>query len=242
MAPTIVVRGLWEEFRVLQDRPGSVKEMLSRLPVGRERRSNWALRDVSFEVEPGETVGLIGRNGSGKSTLLRCIAGILPPTRGEVLVGGPISSLIELGAGFHPELTGRENARVTGALFGIPRRKLEAKMEEIVAFAELEEVVDQPVRSYSSGMVVRLAFSLAVSADPEILLIDEVLAVGDQSFQRRCVDRISGMARSGVAVVFVSHQLDLVSSVCSRVLLLDDGSVVSDGSPLDVIAGYERAQ
>lgn len=237
---SVVIEGLWEEFRVAA-RPGSVKELLSRLRPAGGRRSSWALRDVDLNIHAGETLGLIGRNGSGKSTLLRCIAGILPPTKGSVLVSGPISSLIELGAGFHHELSGRENALVTGALFGIRRADLRRRMDEIVAFAELGHVIDQPVRSYSSGMVVRLAFSLAVHAAPSILLIDEVLAVGDEAFQRKCIDKVIAMKGEGMTTVFVSHNLPLVEKLCSRVAMLDSGHLVGEGRPPEMIDLYRSS-
>lgn len=238
----VVVADLHEEFRTVEDRTRSFKEALSRFRIVRGRSSHWALKGVSLTVDRGETVGLIGENGSGKSTLLRCIAGILPPTRGEVLVGGTVSSLIELGAGFHPELTGRENAMVTAALFGMHREELETRFDEIVRFAELEKVIDHPIRSYSTGMYVRLAFSLAVHVEPDILLIDEVLAVGDESFQRRCVKRISDLAASGVTIIFVSHDLDLVRRVCTRCVLLHDGAILADGRSEIVIERYLNTQ
>jgi ABC-type polysaccharide/polyol phosphate transport system ATPase subunit len=193
---------------------------------------------VSFEIQRGETLGLIGENGSGKSTLLRCIAGILPPTTGQVLVSGSISSLIELGAGFHQELTGRENALVSGALFGLTARQLRSQLESIVAFAELEEAIDHPVRSYSSGMYARLAFSLAVHVEPDILLIDELLAVGDEAFQRKCVGRIDELRGAGVTIVFVSHDLPLVKQLCQRSILLHAGEIAADGETSAVIDEY----
>ncbi|MCA1840206.1 MAG: ABC transporter ATP-binding protein, partial [Actinobacteria bacterium] len=222
MRPTaIAIDGLWEEFKILEDRTRSLKEVVSRFRIARSKTSFFALEDVSFTVGKGETVGLLGENGSGKSTLLRCIAGILPPNRGSVLVGGTVSSLIELGAGFHPELTGRENTALSAALFGLPRSKLKERFDSIVDFAEVWDAIDHPIRSYSSGMYVRLAFSLAVHVEPEVLLIDEVLAVGDESFQRKCVARVSELAASGVTIVFVSHDLALVEQVCERSLLLE---------------------
>lgn len=238
MDDAIVVKNLSEEFRTLNDRAGSIKEVMSRLRVGRGHTEFRALSDVSFSVSTGETVGLIGPNGSGKSTLLRCIAGILKPTSGEVLVRGTVSSLIELGAGFHPELTGRENAKVTAALFGLTRADLATRMDDVIAFAELERVVDQPVRSYSSGMYVRLAFSLAVHAEPSILLIDEVLAVGDESFQRKCIAKVQELASAGITVVFVTHDLSLLARICSRTILLREGKLMVDGATSDAVTRY----
>lgn len=238
MTTAVRVRNLWEEFRIVQDRAASFKEVITRFRLSKGKRSVWALKDVSLEIEHGRTVGLIGENGSGKSTLLRCLAGILVPTKGEVLVSGPVSSLIELGAGFHPELTGRENVRLTGALYGFRRKDLERRLREIIDFAELSEVIDQPVRSYSSGMYVRLAFSIAVHVEPEIFLIDEVLAVGDERFQRKCVERIGKLGSEGVTIIFVSHDLTLVERVCSRSLLLHQGELVAEGSTAEVAQRY----
>jgi ABC-type polysaccharide/polyol phosphate transport system ATPase subunit len=236
--PAVVVRNLWEEFRVLEDRASSLKEVVSRFRIARGRKSFWALKDVSFEIAKGETLGLIGENGSGKSTLLRCIAGIMLPTRGEVLVSGPVASLIELGAGFHQELSGRENAMVTGALFGLTRRQLLARFDSIVSFAELEDAIDHPIRTFSSGMYVRLAFSLAVHVEPAILLIDEVLAVGDEAFQRKCIKRVAKMGEAGVTIVFVSHDLPLVRQICRRTLWLHRGEVAVNGETSEVIDRY----
>lgn len=240
MTPTssaVIVEDLWEDFRRVRERIRSLKEVVSRFTVTRGSRF-WALRDVSIEIERGSTVGLIGENGSGKTTLLRCIAGILLPTRGQVLVSGSISSLIELGAGFHPELTGRENLETVGAVFGLTRAQLRRKFDSLVSFAELEKAIDQPVRTYSSGMYVRLAFSLAVHVDPEILLIDEVLAVGDEAFQRKCVRRVAEMGSSGTTVVFVSHDLPLVKQVCSRCVLLHEGTIAGDGETAEILDRY----
>jgi ABC-type polysaccharide/polyol phosphate transport system ATPase subunit len=240
--PAVVVRGLWEQFRLFEDRAGSIKEVVSRFRVARRSTTFWALEDVSFEVARGETIGLIGRNGSGKSTLLRCIAGILPPTRGEALVGGTVSSLIELGAGFHFELTGRENVMLTGALFGLTRQQIREKFDSIVSFGELERSVDQPIRTYSSGMYMRLAFSLAVHVEPDILLIDEVLAVGDEEFQRKCIVRIEELGRKGMTIVFVSHDMELTRRLCPRCILLDSGRIVTDGDTAATIDRYAALQ
>lgn len=237
-SPVLVVRDLWEQYRVLEDRTHSLKEAVSRFRISGERKDFWALQGVNLKIDRGETVGLIGQNGSGKSTLLRCIAGILPPTRGEVLVAGTVSSLIELGAGFHQELTGRENVRLTGALFGLTRKQIDEEFDSIVDFAEIESFIDQPVRAYSSGMYVRLAFSLAVHVAPDILLIDEVLAVGDESFQRKCVRRVSRLRDSGVTIVFVSHDLALVKQVCERTVLLSHGKVEMDSETAAVGKRY----
>ncbi len=216
----------------------SFKEVASRFKIARGRASVWALKNVFLDVEQGETIGLVGPNGSGKSTLLRCLAGIVPPTRGRVLVSGTVSSLIELGAGFHTELTGRENVMVTGALFGMDRKTLKKRFDEIISFAELEQVIDRPVRAYSSGMYMRLAFALAAFVEPDILLIDEVLAVGDEAFQRKCIDRIAELRGQGVTIVFVSHDLALLQRVCRRSVLLHGGQIKADGDTVSVVESY----
>ncbi|MBW3589232.1 MAG: ABC transporter ATP-binding protein [Actinobacteria bacterium] len=236
----VVVEGLIEEFSISEDRALSFKEVISRFRLSRHHKTVRALEDITFSISRQESVGLIGANGSGKSTLLRCIAGILPPTRGNVLVAGSISSLIELGAGFHLELTGRENVLLAGALFGLTRAQLDEKFDAIVDFAEVREEIDQPIRSYSSGMYVRLGFSLAVHVEPNIFLIDEVLAVGDEHFQRKCIRRIGEMNEQGVTIIFVSHDLGLVKKVCRRCILLHEGRLAEDGEPEAVINAYLR--
>lgn len=238
----IKVTDLWERFSIVEERARSLKEVASRFRVVRGRKDVWALKGIDLQVEQGETVGLIGANGSGKSTLLRCIAGILPPTKGEVLIGGTVSSLIELGAGFDPELTGRENAEVTSVLFGVPSKQLQKSFDDIVGFADLEGVIDRPVRSYSSGMYVRLAFSLAIFAQPNILLIDEVLAVGDESFQRKCIQKVAELGDEGTTIVFVSHDLHLVERICSRTIALHQGETIADGTTAETIEAYLRVQ
>jgi lipopolysaccharide transport system ATP-binding protein len=200
----------------------------------------WALRDVSFTVEEGETVGLIGPNGAGKSTALKLISRIIEPTSGSIEVNGTIGALLELGAGFHPELSGRENIYLNGSILGLSRAELRAKEDEIISFAELERFIDMPVKHYSSGMRVRLGFSVAVHMEPEVLLIDEVLAVGDQNFQHKCLDYIMGMKRQGVTICFVSHGLGSVRRLCSRAVWLDEGSVQSAGDVDDVVSAYLR--
>jgi lipopolysaccharide transport system ATP-binding protein len=199
-----------------------------------------ALNDVSFEVEQGESVGLIGSNGSGKSTTLALIAGVLRAQAGKVEVRGRVCPLLELGAGFHPELTGRENILLNGVLLGLTRREVLARMDEIIAFSELESFLDQPIRTYSSGMVARLGFSVAVHLDPEVLLIDEVLAVGDLRFQARCREKLQEFKRRCVTIVLVSHSLSEVRNFCERVLWLKDGKIAADGEPSSVIRQYEE--
>ncbi|HEX2122796.1 MAG TPA: ABC transporter ATP-binding protein, partial [Thermoanaerobaculia bacterium] len=190
-----------------------------------------ALRDVSFAVDKGEAFGVIGRNGSGKSTLLKIITGILKPTSGKIAVNGRIAALIELGAGFHPEITGRENIYINGIMLGLTKREIDQRYDRIVAFSGIADFLDQPVKTYSSGMYVRLGFAVAVHVDPDILLVDEVLAVGDEEFSARCVAKIQEMKYRGVTLVFVTHQLDQVRKICGRALWIDHGEAVAIGDP-----------
>jgi len=198
----------------------------------------WALNDVSFEFKRGHTYGLIGENGCGKSTLLKAIANILRPESGTVTVDGRISALLELGAGFHPDLSGRENIFLNGAILRLPRAEIEARFDDIVAFSELAEFIDMPVKSYSSGMYMRLAFAIAVNVDPDILLIDEVLAVGDASFQRRCFRRIKEYQAAGKTIIFVSHDLNAVKDLCDEAILMDRGKIVATGAPINMVSAY----
>jgi lipopolysaccharide transport system ATP-binding protein len=200
-----------------------------------------AVRDVSFAVDRGEAFGIIGRNGSGKSTLLKLISGILKPTTGSVRVNGRVAALIELGAGFHPEITGRENIYINGIMLGLSRREIEARFDQIVAFSGIPDFIDQPVKTYSSGMYVRLGFAVAVHVDPDILLIDEVLAVGDEEFSAKCVAKIQEMKYRGVTLVFVTHQLDQVRNLCDRALWIDHGEPETIGDPVRVVDAYLQA-
>ena len=200
-----------------------------------------ALRDVSFQVEPAETVGVIGANGSGKSTLLKLLAGIVRPTKGEVLVRGRLAALLELGAGFHPEISGRENIEINGLLLGLTRREIARRFDDIVAFAEIEEFLDAPVKTYSSGMAVRLGFSIAAHSDPEVLLVDEVLAVGDEAFSKRCLEKFSEFERAGKTLLFVSHDLTLVAERCRRALWLDRGRLAADGPAAETVSLYRES-
>jgi lipopolysaccharide transport system ATP-binding protein len=201
-------------------------------------REFWALRDVSFSLEEGEVLGVIGRNGAGKSTLLKLLSRITTPTEGSCRVRGRVGALLEVGSGFHPELTGRENICLNGAILGMSRKEIAARFDEIVAFAEIEQFIDTPVKRYSSGMYVRLAFSVAAHLEPDILIIDEVLAVGDAAFQKKCLDRMGDAGRTGRTALFVSHNMTAVESLCTRALLLDHGSLVADGPPSVVVRGY----
>lgn len=197
-----------------------------------------ALSDVSFTVARGETFGVVGPNGSGKSTLLKLVAGLFKPTSGQLTVDGKVSALIELGAGFHPEISGRENVVINGVMLGLTRKEIERKLPEIVAFSGLEDFIDEPVKTYSSGMYVRLGFAVAVHVDPDILVVDEVLAVGDEAFAHRCLDTIAEFSRRGKTIFFVSHSLVLVEELCDRVLYLEHGRVKGLGDPREMLAAY----
>ena len=201
----------------------------------------WALKDATFDVAAGEVVGIIGRNGAGKSTLLKLLTRITEPTSGEAEINGRVASLLEVGTGFHPELTGRENVFMNGTILGMKRREIEAKFDEIVAFSELEQFIDTPVKRYSSGMYVRLAFAVAAHLEPEILLIDEVLAVGDAEFQKKCLGKMGEVARAGRTVLFVSHNMPAVQNLCGRAVVIDHGRVALDGAPEKAIAHYIEA-
>jgi lipopolysaccharide transport system ATP-binding protein len=200
----------------------------------------WAVRDVTFEVARGEAVGIIGRNGAGKSTILKLLTGITAPTEGQIMIRGRLAALIELGSGFHPELTGRENAYLSGSMLGLRRREITAKLPGIIDFAGIDDFLDVPVKFYSSGMYVRLGFAIAALLEPDILLVDEVLAVGDVEFQARCLRRIEDLKRRGITLIIVSHDLGAVEQLCDRVLLLDHGRVVASGSSHEVITAYQR--
>ena len=229
-----------KKFTLHHERARSFQELALHL-FRRDRGSQeefWALRDVSFAIEEGETVGLIGPNGAGKSTVLKLISRIIEPTSGRIAVDGRVGALLELGAGFHPDLTGRENIYLNGSILGLSRAEIRCKLDDIIGFAELERFIDVPVKHYSSGMYVRLGFSVAVHTDPEVLLVDEVLAVGDAAFQRKCLERIDQLRRGGVTILFVSHSPEIVQSICSRAIWLDRGRLVADGPADVVVARY----
>ena len=238
MAETVIrVSDVSKRFRIDKDK--SLKERLvlrsgNRVPV----EEFWALRNVSFELEAGSTLGLIGHNGSGKSTLLKTVGGILTPTSGFVEKRGRIAALLELGAGFHPDLTGRENVYLNASILGLSKSQTDGYFDAIVDFSGIEQFIDTQVKFYSSGMYVRLAFAVAVHVDPEILLVDEVLAVGDEPFQRKCLERIKSFQREGRTIVFVTHSLDQTRELCDRVVLLEHGVVVVDGEPTEAIRTY----
>ena len=220
---------------------GGLKNLLLDFPTAFKsmRKSSFtALKDISFEVFAGETIGVIGINGAGKSTILGLLAGVLKPSSGQVIIDGRIAPLLELGAGFHPELSGRENILLNGILLGMLKREVEEKSDAIIEFSELEEFIDQPIRTYSSGMLARLGFSVAVHCDPDILLVDEVLAVGDQDFQKKCIEKMLVFKQERKTIVFVSHNSDEILKVCDRAIWIDQGIVYRDGQPDQVINEY----
>ncbi|MFN0153278.1 MAG: polysaccharide ABC transporter ATP-binding protein [Gaiella sp.] len=246
--PAIAIEGIGKRYRLGQHRAAYRTLRDSIAGIGRrsgdgqaQRREIWALRDVSLAVDEGEVIGLIGRNGAGKSTLLRILTRITTPTEGRAVIKGRIGSLLEVGTGFHPELTGRENIFLNGSILGMRRRAIAAKLDQIVEFAGVETFVDTPVKRYSSGMYVRLAFAVAAHMEPEILLVDEVLSVGDAEFQKRCLGRMEDLSQTGRTVVFVSHNLQTITQLCDRAVLLEKGGVVADGDSSQVVAGYLQA-
>jgi ABC-type polysaccharide/polyol phosphate transport system ATPase subunit len=240
------MRGVSKRFRKgelydsLRDAiPGIARKLLGRKPNNKPNvREFWALRDINLDVKPGEVLGIIGHNGAGKSTMLKLLSGILKPTSGTIAVNGRLSALIEISAGFHPDLTGRENVYLNGTILGMNRTEIARRFDQIVDFSGLEEFLDTPVKRYSSGMHARLGFAVAAHVDPDILIVDEVLSVGDYSFQNRCVERMRQIIQGGAAVVFVSHNLNAVASLCSRLILLDHGQIIREGDPQDVIRAY----
>lgn len=236
--PAVVVDDLWKNFRLYHERNQYLKAAILR---GRRARYEefWALKGLTFEVPTGTTFGVIGSNGSGKSTLLKCLAGILTPDRGSVTISGRVSALLELGAGFHPELTGRENIFLNGAILGLSRREITDRFDEIVDFSGLEKFIDTPVKNYSSGMFVRLGFAVAAHVEPEVLLIDEVLSVGDENFQRKSAERIEQFRRDGRTIVFVSHGLSQVEQLCENVAWIDRGELKTIGPAGEVISNYQ---
>ncbi len=228
MTTVIEVRGVTKQFTIHHERHQSLKERVLHPRSGSTELFN-ALRKVSFDVGVGETVGIVGHNGSGKSTLLKCICGVLKPTEGQIRLRGSLAALLELGAGFQPELSGRDNVYLYGAMLGLSRRTVDAVFDEIVEFSEIAPFIDTQVKFYSSGMYVRLAFAVAVNVDPDILVVDEVLAVGDERFQAKCVDRIQHFQREGRTILLVTHNADQVRALCDRAIVLDGGDLVADG-------------
>ena len=238
----IEIRGVTKRFRRFNDRKTNVKELFSSRR-GRARRYDdfWALKGIDLDIPRGKTFGLIGHNGSGKSTLLKLVAGIHRPTGGTIESHGRISAMLELGAGFHPEMSGRDNVYLNGSILGMTRKQIDAAMDKIIAFSGLEEFIDTPVKVYSSGMYVRLGFAIAVNLEPEILIVDEVIAVGDEEFQRRCFDHLYELRRRGVTIVLVTHSLGLVADLCDEAAWLDGGTLRAVGPSRDVVDQYLAA-
>jgi homopolymeric O-antigen transport system ATP-binding protein len=239
MAAAIEIEGLSKTFKLYREKYKSVKERV--LKFGRVPYEDFqALDDVNLSVEAGQTIGLLGHNGSGKSTLLKCIAGIIQPTTGTARTVGRVAALLELGAGFHPDLSGRENVYLNGSILGLRRAEVDRVFDDIVGFAGLEQFIDTPVKHYSSGMYVRLGFAVAINVDPEILLVDEVLSVGDEAFQRKCLDKVRSFQAEGRTIVVVTHAADLVRQMCHRAAALDHGRLVAEGDPNDVIRVFRE--
>ena len=250
ITPGIEFSGVWKKFwrgerhDSLRDLiPAATRRVLRRAPAAGELTDHefWAIRDVSFTVAPGDAVGIIGPNGAGKSTTLKLLTRLLKPTRGECRVRGRVGALIEIAAGFHPDLTGRENVYLQGAIMGMKRAEIRARFDAIIDFAGMGEFLDTPVKRYSSGMNARLGFAIAAHMDPDVLIIDEVLSVGDAAFQSRCVARLKGMARSGTPLVFVSHNLPAVIDLCTRAVVINKGAVQFDGAPAEAVQRYQAA-
>ena len=244
---SIRVEGLSKRYEIYSQPAHRLKQMILPRAQRAMRRSArtyfnefWALRDVGFDVRKGETVGIVGRNGSGKSTLLQMICGTLNPTLGTVAVNGRVAALLELGAGFNPEFTGRENVRLSGLLYGLSELELNARFDAILDFAEIDDFIERPVKTYSSGMYVRLAFSVAINMSPDVLVVDEALSVGDEAFQRKCFARIDAIRDAGATVLFVSHAAGTVIELCDRAILLDQGEMIADGTPGFVVPRYHK--
>lgn len=245
MTGVIELRDVSKRFVIRHNRAQSLQGKLLGLfhREHRERREEfWALRDISFDVDQGEALALIGANGSGKSTLLKLIAGTMPPTMGRIRVQGRMAPMIELGLGFNPDLTGQENVYLNASLYGFTRREIDQVSQAIVQFAEMERFIDVPMKNYSSGMYVRLAFAIAIHLHPEILLVDEVLAVGDEHFQRKCIRRIRELQNEGKTIVFVSHNAEQVEMVCNRACLLRQGRIAAIGDPREVLSIYRSEE
>lgn len=237
--PIIEFKNVTKQFS--KNNQKTIKEFFHALIVGEDTKNQFtALNNISFSIDRGETVGIIGPNGSGKSTILKLIAGVMSPTSGKISVKGKVSPLIELGAGFHSELTGRENIYLNGSILGLTQKEIEEKFDSIVEFAELAEFIDQPVKKYSSGMYMRLGFSIAVHVNPEILIVDEILAVGDEAFQQKCFKKMEDFQSKGVTIIFVSHDMKSVSSFCKRVFFINKSSVMFDGDTKNAISLYQK--
>ena len=240
MKPILEIRNIWKQYKIGGQKASylSLRERLTQGFRGTEQETFWALQDINFDVFEGECIGIIGSNGAGKSTLLKILSQITPPTKGYIKARGRIASLLEVGTGFHPELTGRENVYLNGSILGLRRSEINTKFDEIIDFSGVEKFLDTPLKHYSSGMRLRLAFSVAAYLEPEILLIDEVLAVGDAAFQKKCLGKMDEVSKSGRTVLFVSHNLGAVRQLCSRAILLEHGNLELDSTVENVIAQY----
>ncbi|MCX5793001.1 MAG: ABC transporter ATP-binding protein [Elusimicrobia bacterium] len=244
-APVITFRSVTKNYTLYHELRGGIKNFLFRLPkaIKQIRDSSYCvLKDISFEVGSGETLGIIGRNGAGKSTLLGLMAGILRPSAGEVEVNGRITPLLELGGGFHPDLTGIDNIMLNGVLLGLSRKAVTRKLSEIIKFADIGDYIGQPIRTYSSGMVARLGFSVAAHLDPEIILADELLAVGDADFNKKCLDKMSDFKRSGVTIVFISHSMESIRKICDRVIWIEGHKIKMAGDAGAVTGAYKNSR
>lgn len=238
--PVIRLENVTQRFRVIHERPDTVRELFSKIFRHRSSYHDFeAVKNVSFDVPHGQAVGIIGRNGSGKSTLLKIIAGVYRPSKGTVTVNGSLAPLIELGAGFHHELTGRENILLNGLLMGYSKRDMMERQQAIIDFADVGEFIDAPVKQYSSGMYMRLAFAVAIEVDPQILVLDEILAVGDMGFQQKCFQRIRRFRESGKTILLVTHSMAVVEEHCDRAILIDHGNIIVDGRADEAIAMYK---
>lgn len=235
----ISVKNMSKDFIIYGDKVNTLKERIIRFNKNNKEVRN-VLKDINIDIKKGESVALIGVNGSGKSTLLKLITKIIYPTKGNIKVDGKVSSLLELGAGFHPDFSGRENIYFNASIFGLTKKEIDSRLDKIIEFSELEEFIDTPIRTYSSGMYMRLAFSVAINVDADIILIDEILAVGDQHFQEKCMDKMIELKKSGKTIVFVSHSASAVKFLCDRAIWLKDGCVAMDGKTEDVLKEYEK--
>ncbi len=239
MEDKIIVENVYKSFNVYQDKASTIKEKLLFFSRNRKEKIE-VLKNINLKIKQGETVGLIGVNGSGKSTLLKLMTKIIYPDSGKITTNGKLTSLLELGAGFHPDFSGRENIYFNASIFGLTRKEIDARLHDIIEFSELGEFIDNPVRTYSSGMYMRLAFSVAINVDAEILLIDEILSVGDQHFQEKCYNKMTELKEQGKTMVFVTHSLDVVKKLCTRAVWLYNGAIKMDGNTEKVVDEYIR--
>lgn len=239
MEDKIIVENVYKSFNVYQDKASTIKEKLLFFSRNRKEKIE-VLKNINLKIKQGETVGLIGVNGSGKSTLLKLMTKIIYPDSGKITTNGKLTSLLELGAGFHPDFSGRENIYFNASIFGLTRKEIDARLNDIIEFSELGEFIDNPVRTYSSGMYMRLAFSVAINVDAEILLIDEILSVGDQHFQEKCYNKMTELKEQGKTMVFVTHSLDVVKKLCTRAVWLYNGEIKMDGDTEQVVDEYVR--